>query len=61
MNLYNKLPRNYGQLGNGNYENSFFPVQVRGVDGNGFLTNIVAISAGYYHSLAVDSEGYVYE
>jgi alpha-tubulin suppressor-like RCC1 family protein len=54
----------YGQLGNGpNEGDASVPIRVHDVnnDVNG-LRNIVAVSAGRsgYHSLAVDSNGYVY-
>ncbi len=48
---------NYGPLGNGTYSSSTTPVKVVGLDGVGHLEGIVAISAGYWHSMAVDSEG----
>jgi alpha-tubulin suppressor-like RCC1 family protein len=49
-----------GQLGNGTTTNSSRPVQVRGPNGVGFLTNIVAVAAGVYHSLALRSDGTVW-
>jgi alpha-tubulin suppressor-like RCC1 family protein/uncharacterized protein YjdB len=53
----------YGQLGNGtaSYEEStWYPVQVKGSEGNGFLENITAVAAANNHSLALDSEGNVW-
>ncbi len=50
----------YGQLGDGTYTFSSTPVQVVGIDGSGFLNDIVAISAGWNHNLAVSSEGNVF-
>ena len=47
---------NYGQLGNGLTTDSHVPVQVRGMDGQGFLSDIIAISAGDFHSLALKRE-----
>jgi len=47
----------YGQLGNGITTNSATPVRVVGFGGKGYLSNIVAISAGYWHCLAVDASG----
>ncbi len=47
----------YGQLGDGSTDNSPFPVQVRDSDGIGWLSGIVAISAGANHALALDSNG----
>jgi alpha-tubulin suppressor-like RCC1 family protein len=50
----------HGQLGNGTNENSNVPVQVS-VDLEGtHLTNIAAVAAGRYHSLALDNNGYVW-
>jgi hypothetical protein len=46
-----------GQLGNGGYTDSPFPVQVVGPDGAGYLTDIVAVAAGDGHSLALKSDG----
>jgi alpha-tubulin suppressor-like RCC1 family protein len=48
-----------GQLGDGGTEEAFSaaPVQVVSPNGQGFLTGVVAISAGLYHSLAVKSDG----
>jgi alpha-tubulin suppressor-like RCC1 family protein len=59
----------YGQLGDGTYDPdplSFTLVphsnatQVVGPGGVGFLTNIVDIVAGAYHSLALSGDGFVY-
>ncbi|MGA2916206.1 MAG: right-handed parallel beta-helix repeat-containing protein [Sedimentisphaerales bacterium] len=52
----------YGQLGIGNYNSSLTPVRVKAGlqnpdDPNSPLSNIVAISAGYWHGLAVDRFG----
>ncbi|URN95085.1 MAG: Ig-like domain-containing protein [Candidatus Pristimantibacillus lignocellulolyticus] len=49
-----------GQLGNGTYESRNTPVQVVGENGEGFLNNIVSISAGWDHNLAVTSDGNVF-
>jgi len=47
----------FGQLGNGDYDCEYFPAQVKGADGVGFLTGVKLISAGGYHSLAVKNDG----
>jgi alpha-tubulin suppressor-like RCC1 family protein len=49
-----------GQLGDNTTTQRTTPVQVTGVGGTGFLTGIVAIAAGDYHSLALASDGKVY-
>jgi uncharacterized repeat protein (TIGR01451 family) len=48
-----------GMLGNGTFASSALPVQVKGLGGNGLLTNVVAIAAGGYHSLALLANGTV--
>ena len=52
----------WGQLGNGPAGTSTTPVQVHGVDDQGFLQSITTISAGRsgQHSLAVDADAYAY-
>ena len=52
----------HGQLGNNNSGNSEYPQKVVGVNGEGYLQNIVSVSAGRsgQHSLALNSNGYVY-
>ncbi|MDD2913580.1 MAG: RCC1 repeat-containing protein, partial [Candidatus Pacebacteria bacterium] len=50
-----------GQLGNGTTTDSVtVPVQVKGVGGVGYLTDITSITAGNYHALALKSDGTVY-
>lgn len=49
-----------GQLGIGTVTDSAVPVKVKDPSGQGFLTGIVAISAGFGHSLALDKDGKVY-
>ncbi|GBF74332.1 hypothetical protein PA598K_02670 [Paenibacillus sp. 598K] len=52
---------NYGgQLGNGTQTTSSFPVQVKGPNGSGVLTNVISVSAGASHSLAVRSDNTVW-
>jgi len=62
---YNSL----GQLGNGTYDPCTVPVRVVGPDLNhngihepneGYLGNIVAISAGFWHCLAIDADGTIW-
>jgi hypothetical protein len=55
----------YGQLGNGRNEPCSAPVRViagmqNREDPNSPLSNIVAISAGHWHSLAIDGDGIVW-
>ncbi len=54
----------WGQLGNGTYLHTqsycMTPLTVRGAGGEGFLSNVVAISAGHYHNLALLSDGTVW-
>ncbi len=49
-----------GQLGIGTLEDSQEPVQVMGVNGQGYLENIKQVSAGYSHALALSTTGEVY-
>jgi alpha-tubulin suppressor-like RCC1 family protein len=50
----------YGQLGDGTEDERNIPIKVKGLNGEGFLENITAVSGGSYHSLALDSEGSVW-
>jgi alpha-tubulin suppressor-like RCC1 family protein len=59
----------YGQLGDGTNDQNLVPVKVVGQDRNrngihdaneGYLGNIMAISAGYWHSLAIDANGVIW-
>ncbi len=59
----------HGQLGDGTNEQRLVPVRVVGHDRNrngihdaneGYLENIVAIAAGYWHSLAIDANGTIW-
>ncbi|MDP4156447.1 MAG: putative Ig domain-containing protein, partial [Bacillota bacterium] len=50
-----------GQLGNNSITDSHVPVEVQGVGGTGFLTNIIAISeGGNANSFALSASGNVY-
>ncbi len=49
-----------GQLGDGTTNEATTPVQVAGVQGHGYLGDIVAITCGARHSCAVNSQGQVY-
>ena len=48
-----------GQLGNGSTSNASLPVQVRGIGGSGFLTNVKSVSAGAGSSYALLENGTV--
>ncbi|HAN10821.1 MAG TPA: hypothetical protein DCP90_09470 [Clostridiales bacterium] len=51
----------YGQLGDGtNVVYRTTPVQAKGVGGIGYLTGVSQISVGWYHSVALKSDGTVY-
>ncbi len=50
----------YGQLGNGTNDPCYVPVKVVGFNGVGYLKDIVYISAGYWHNLAVDKSGAIW-
>jgi len=45
--------RNQSTLGDGTTVDSLTPVQVHGIDDIGFLTDVVAISAGFKHTCAI--------
>jgi alpha-tubulin suppressor-like RCC1 family protein len=47
----------YGQLGDKTETKRATPVQVKGPNGVGFLTDVVAVAAGDYHSLALLGDG----
>jgi alpha-tubulin suppressor-like RCC1 family protein len=60
---------NYNQCGNGKgtwdygdhpYAHELTPVKVLGFNAKGYLSNITAISAGYWHCLALDSSGQIW-
>ncbi|MBI5912998.1 hypothetical protein HY839_00990 [Candidatus Azambacteria bacterium] len=45
-----------GQLGDGTAATRLIPVQVKGLGGTGFLTDVIAITTGQNHSLALKSD-----
>jgi alpha-tubulin suppressor-like RCC1 family protein len=49
-----------GQLGNNSNGNCEVPVKVHGLNNIGFLENIIAVSGGENHSMALDANGAVY-
>jgi len=51
---------NYGQLGDGTNVDRITPVQVKGPNGDGYLTGVVAVAAGENHSLALRYDGTVW-
>ncbi|MDD4628733.1 MAG: hypothetical protein PHE68_05065, partial [Candidatus Peribacteraceae bacterium] len=50
----------FGELGIGTRGNPMNPVRVKGVGGQGYLSDIIAVSGGYFHSLALGRDGGVY-
>jgi hypothetical protein len=46
-----------GQLGDGSTTTRLTPVQVKGPQGVGFLTEVTSVSGGYFHSIAATSSG----
>ncbi|NDC56780.1 MAG: hypothetical protein EBZ69_08255 [Alphaproteobacteria bacterium] len=50
----------FGQLGIGNYDNQSTLQQVKGLYGNGYITDIEQIATGYYHSLFLKKDGTVF-
>ncbi len=50
----------HGELGDGTNDDRTSPVQVKGLDGQGFLTDVVAIDAGDGYSMALKSDGTVW-
>ena len=50
-----------GQLGNSNTKNQLLPVQVKGgASGSEYLTDVVQVTAGNWHSMALKANGTVY-
>ncbi|MCC8066848.1 MAG: hypothetical protein LIO94_07075 [Clostridiales bacterium] len=50
----------YGQLGNKSNEASYIPVQVRNPISDKYLTDVIKVAQGAYHSVALTSDGQVY-
>ncbi|MDR0791648.1 MAG: hypothetical protein LBE47_03805, partial [Methanomassiliicoccaceae archaeon] len=51
---------NHGQLGNFTFTDSSRPMWVSGFGGPGVLTDVTAIAAGEYHSIALKDDGTVW-
>jgi len=47
----------YGQLGDGNTSRRYTPTQVVGSGGSGYLSSVLDISGGYYHTCAALTDG----
>ncbi len=58
--IYTYGSNTHGQLGDGTTTSQDNPVQVKGVNGEGFFTDIVSVAAGENYSLAVKADGTVY-
>ncbi len=50
----------HGQLGDNTNINRYTPVQVKGVEGKDYLTNVIQVAAGGYHTCALKTDGTVY-
>jgi alpha-tubulin suppressor-like RCC1 family protein len=50
----------FGELGDGSTTNSSTPVQVKGPNGAGFLTDVKALAGGQIYSLALKNDGTVW-
>ena len=50
----------FGQLGKGTFTDGLVPAAVKGPNGVGYLSNIIAIAAGDNHSLALAADGTVW-
>jgi alpha-tubulin suppressor-like RCC1 family protein len=60
-NVWSWGDNNYGQLGVGSQTNHYTPVKVVGGEqGTEYLSNIVSIAAGYWHNVAITSDGEIY-
>ena len=57
-NLWSCGSSNIYALGLGDIQGEVLSLQrVKGINGNGYLNNIISFDAGWYHSLAVTSDG----
>jgi len=49
-----------GEIGDNTFNNRYYATQVHGVGNVGFLTDVVALTAGEYHAAALKSDGSAY-
>ncbi|MCM8767581.1 MAG: hypothetical protein NC921_02210 [Candidatus Omnitrophica bacterium] len=59
-NLYSWGKNWKGQLGDGTYQNKNIPVLVKGENGEGYLKDVIEVSAGRNHTIVLTKDGNVY-